>query len=89
MTIPKNITDKIKAFNTLRDEIKDWLEENVDTDGFEIPDKFRFTDHPKGKEQDDGEYCAQHSYGICEDSFEGQYYFPTEEGEYLVFDFWV
>jgi len=101
MTIPKEIVDKMKQVNFLMDEIDKWLDENIDLDGskhnhrqwmtddYKHPDWYQFTDKASGEEQFDGEYCDQWSVGESGDSFEGYYYYPTENGGYFYFQYWM
>lgn len=101
MRIPKEIVEKMEQVNSLMAEIDEWLDKNIDTDGskhcypksfrgYEHDDWYNFADEPKGDRQDDAddaEYCDQ--YQVGEDSFSGQYYYPTEKGNYFWFDFWL
>jgi hypothetical protein len=102
MTIPKKIVDKMKQVNSIMEEIDTWLDENIDLDGskhdhrqwmtgkYVHPDYYQFTDNANGKEQSDGEeYCDQWAVGESGDSFEGDYYYPTETGEYFYFHYWI
>ena len=101
MTIPKEIVNKMKLVNSLMKEIDKWLDENIDlegskhayrewfTDEYDHPDYYQFTDEAHGEEQDDGEYCDQWSVGDTGDSFVGYYYYPTENGEYFYFQYWI
>lgn len=101
MTIPKEIVDKMKQVNSLMDEIDKWLDENIDLDGskhnyrrwmtgeYKNQEWYQFTDKASGEEQNDGEYCDQWSVGESGDSFEGYYYYPTEDGEYFYFQYWM
>lgn len=96
--IPKEIVEKMELVNSLMMEIDKWMFENIETEGskhqntdfcgdFKHDDFYQFTDKPKGTEQFNGEYCNQHQDG--EDSFSGQYYYPTEKGNYFWYDYWV
>ena len=98
MIMPKNIADKMREVNKLMSEIDRWMYENIVTEGSKHQNKdvhgnyvhkdyYKFTDEPLGDEQDDGEYCDQ--YQIGEDSFRGDYYVKTEDGDYFTFDYWV
>lgn len=98
MMIPKEIVEKMEQVNSLMAEIDEWLYKNIDVDGskhcyekyignYEHDDQYEFTDEPKGEEQECGEYCNQGTYG--EDSYYGQYYYPTEKGNYFWFDYWL
>lgn len=101
MTIPKEIVEKMKQVNSLMAEIDSWLDENIEVDGsrhnhrkwftneYDHPDYYQFTNEVSGEEQDDGEYCDQWAVGESGDSFSGVYYYPTEDGEYFYFDFYV
>lgn len=86
MKVPKEIADKVKIYldgMKAFGEVVEWLNENTDSDGVYINDLF-IVDEPTGHEQNDGEYCDQHSVGWCEDSFAGRYYHPIEGShEYL------
>lgn len=90
MKVPKEIAEKARAYQEATkvadqafEEVCAWLNENTDADGVYINDLF-IVDTPTGKEQDEGEYCDQHSVGWCEDSYEGKYYHPIEGShEYL------
>lgn len=100
MTIPKEIVEKMKQVNSLMAEIDLWMDDNIDLDGskhdhrkwltgeYEHPDYYQFTNEPQGQEQD-GEYCDQWLVSESGDSFEGFYYYPTENGEYFYFQFWL
>ncbi len=66
-----------KKADSLFEEIEKWFEENV-CDGCYQND-YSITTKPEGIPQGDGEYCRQRRYGICEDSFEGTYYYPIED----------
>lgn len=101
MTIPKEIVDKMKQVNSLMEEIDLWMDENIDVDGsrhcnrelytgkYVHLDYYQFTNEANGEEQNDGEYCDQRPYGDSGDSFKGFYYYPTEDGEYFYFEFWI
>lgn len=100
MTIPKEIVEKMEQVNSLTREVAEWMYENLDTEDskhenmdyygeFRYEDYYQFTDKPKGTEQNDGEYVVQRSVGYEGDSFEGEYYYPTEKGNYFWFGFWV
>lgn len=100
MTIPKEIVDKMKQVNSLMQEIDKWLYENIDLEGSSYNRRglagkcadfewYQFTNEAKGEEQDDGEYCWQQEVGESGDYFEGYYYYPTEDGEYFYFKFWM
>ena len=65
----------------------EWLNQNTEADGVNVNRLF-IVDKPTGRKQDDGEYCEQHSYGCCEDSFYGKYYHPIDGStQYLGYDF--
>lgn len=79
MKVPKEIADKVKAYQEGQkalEEVIEWLRANTDDDVF-IEDIF-IVDEPTGHEQNDGEYCDQHAVGWCGDSYEGNYYHPIE-----------
>lgn len=100
MTIPKEIVEKMEQVNSLMAEIDKWLDENIETDGsrhnhrrafsgeYYHDDYYEFDDEPSGEPQEDGEYCNQ-STGISGDSFYGIYYYPTEKGNYFLFEYWL
>lgn len=98
MKIPKKIVEKMEQVNSLMEEVDKWLYENADVDGsqhcyekyngeYKHEDWYHFTDKPTGDKQDGGEYCDQHQDG--EDSFYGKYYYPTANGKYFMFEFWI
>lgn len=101
MTIPKEIVEKMKQVNSLTAEIDLWMDDNINLEGskhdhrgyftgeYNHPDYYQFTDEVNGEEQNDGEYCDQWSVGDSGDSFEGYYYYPTENGEYFYFQYWI
>lgn len=86
MTIPKEIVEKMERVNALNAEISKWMYDNeMELEGSKYDfaeEYYNFTDKPKGKEQNNGEYCDQH-VGYCEDDFYGNYYYPTESGKYF------
>lgn len=90
MNVPKEIADKAKAYqdamavaNKAYEEVVEWLQNNTEADSVYIDDLF-VVDKPTGKEQNDGEYCDQHSTGWSGDSFAGKYYHPIEgSNEYM------
>ena len=98
MTIPKEIVEKMEQVNALMLEIDTWLDENIDTKGskhncremfsneFFHADYYRFTNEPEGEEQCDGEFCTQSTYGESGNVY-GQYYYPTEKGNYFWFEY--
>lgn len=99
MTIPKEIVDKMEQVNSLIAEISEWMYENIETDGskhsttdwhgdYKCETYYEFVDAPHGEEQNDGEYCDQHQ-GYIEDMFWGNYYYPTEKGNYFTFSYEV
>ena len=77
MRVPKEIADKVEIYQAGQKaftEVVEWLRENTEADAVNINDLF-IADNPTGRKQiEDGEYCEQHSYGYCEDSFYGNYY---------------
>lgn len=94
--IPKEIVEKMEQVNSLMLEIDKWMFDNIETEGskhetrgfddcFRHEDYYQFTDEPAGEEQGNGEYCAQSCIG--EDSYYGQYYHPTEKGNYFWYDY--
>lgn len=89
MKIPKEIADKVKIYQEGQkafEEVVEWIKENTG-EGVYICDLF-IVDEPTGSEQNDGEYCDQHSVGWCEDSFAGHYYHPIEGSpQYLGYSF--
>ena len=89
MKVPKEIAEKVNAYREGQkafQEVVAWLLENTGNDVF-IEDLF-IVDEPTGREQNDGEYCDQHSVGWCEDSFAGNYYHPIEGSpQYLGYSF--
>ena len=90
MKVPKEIAEKIKIYQAGLKAFKDvveWLNQNTEADGVNVNRLF-IVDKPTGRKQDDGEYCEQHSYGCCEDSFYGKYYHPIDGStQYLGYDF--
>lgn len=79
MKIPKEIADKVNIYREGQKafaEVVEWIITNTDNDVY-INDLF-IVDEPSGDEQNDGEYCDQHTVGWCEDSFAGKYYHPIE-----------
>lgn len=101
MTIPKEIVEKMKQVNSLTAEIDLWMDDNINLEGskhdyreyftgeYNHSDYYQFTAEVHGEEQNDGEYCDQWSVGESGDSFEGYYYYPTENGEYFYFQYWI
>jgi hypothetical protein len=101
MTIPKEIVDKMKQVNSLMAEIDLWMDNNIAVDGsrhnhrvmftneYVHSDYYQFTNEAHGDEQNDGEYCDQWCVNEEGDSFKGFYYYPTEDGEYFYFEFWI
>lgn len=84
MKIPKEIAEKVfeyeshkKKADSLFEEIEKWFEGNV-CDGC-CQNDYSITTKPEGISKGDGKYCRQRQYGICEDSFEGTYYYPIED----------
>lgn len=101
MTIPKEIVDKMKQVNALMAEIDLWLDNNIDVVGsrhnhrkyltreYDHQDYYQFTNEANGDEQNDGEYCDQWCVNEDGDSFKGFYYYPTGDGDYFYFEFWI
>lgn len=79
--IPKEIRRKIQLKLKLDKEIAEWMEENINVEGF-LFDSIRIVDEPSGDKQDNGEYCDQ-SVGYCGDDFYGYYYIPLDNRQYL------
>lgn len=90
MQIPKEIAEKVSEYQTLQqkskklwDEVVEWLNE-WGADGVDIEDIY-ISEKPTGtKQYDDGEWCEQHPYGCCEDSFYGEYYHKIEGSDKYV-----
>lgn len=104
MMIPKEIVEKMEQVNKLMNEIDEWMFNNIDTDGskhchqhydregnneYHHTDYYEFADKPQGTEQGNGEYCKQVAVGWAGDSFEGEYYYPTEDGRYFYYEYSV
>lgn len=102
MKIPNDIVTKMEQVNSLISEIDKWFYDNLDTDLLDgtkhentdyrgnykgVEQYYQFADTPTGEEQNGGEYCEQHTDAYIEDSFYGKYYFPTDKGNYFMFDF--
>lgn len=81
MVIPKEIREKIEEKLRINEEIKEFFKENEEVEGLYF-DTIKIVDKPKGRKQQDGEYCDQ-SRGYCEDDFYGYYYWPTDNGKYV------
>lgn len=89
MKIPNEINNKIRLVNKLNNEIIEWLDENIDTEGMSFDGLFwKIVPEPQGESQceDDSEYCAQNQIG--EDWFYGEYYYQLEgESNYIEFHY--
>lgn len=81
MTIPKEIREKIEQKLRLDEEIKDWMNENLDIE-YCVYNTMKIQDNPSGKEQLDGEWCDQ-TTGYLGYDFCGHYYWPMDNGKYL------
>lgn len=79
--IQKEIREKIEKKLELDIEIIEWMEENIDVEGFFF-DSMEIVDEPHGEYKNNGEYYNQ-SVGHCEDDFYGYYYIPLDNGKYL------
>ena len=90
MKVPKEIAEKVKIYQAglkAFEEVVEWLNQNTEADGVNVNYLF-IADKTTGREQDDGEYCEQYSYGYCEVSFYGKYYHPIEGStQYLGYHF--
>lgn len=87
MQIPTKIKEKMLKVNALEKEIRDWCDKNLDLDDVELIHKndwwhYLFVNEPSGEEQDNGEYSNQHE--VMEGYYTGNYYYPCEDGTYLV-----
>lgn len=95
MKIPQEIADKVSEYQILQqkskelwEEVTNWLNE-WGADGVDIEDIY-IADKPAGKKLTaDGEYCEQHPFGGCEDSFYGDYYHQIEGSDkYVGYHYW-
>ena len=90
MKVPKEIAEKVKIYQAglkAFEDVVEWLNQNTEADGVNVNRLF-IVDKPTGRKQYYGEYCEQHSYGGCEDSFYGTCYHPIDGStQYLGYDF--
>lgn len=90
MKVPKEIADKVELYETLQKqanklhgELEEYFENELDAEGFVEP---FITDKPRGRLQNEDEYCYQIILG--EDWFEGEHYYPVENsGKYVGYNF--
>ena len=99
MLIPREIVEKMELVNKLMLQIDRWMFENIETVGskhncseyftgnFKHSDYYDFSKDACGEYQGDCEYCSQRSIGESGDCFEGEYYYPTEKGNFFWFHY--
>lgn len=93
MKIPREIAEKVKRYIELSDEsqklyrdVVEWLNGNTGADVVYITSLF-IAQEPKGKLQEEDEYCEQWS-GILEDDYSGNYYHQIEgTNEYVGYSY--